>query len=55
MDAANTRFRELGFRISTLTTTRNIRGFQVYAKIGYAELAPFRRAGRRVTSRTPPE
>jgi len=55
MDAAHTRFRELGFRISTLTTSRNIRGFQVYAKMGYADLAPFRRAVRRVTARTPPE
>ncbi len=55
MEAAHTRLLELGFRISTLTTSRNIRGYQVYAKMGYADLAPFRSAVRRVTDRTPPK
>ena len=55
MDAAHTRLRELGLRISTLTTSRNIRGYRVYAKMGYADLAPFRSAVRRVTGRTPPK
>src|SRR6266571_2490305 len=39
MDAAHTRLRELGLRISTLTTSRNIRGYRVYAKMGYADFA----------------
>ena len=55
MDAAHTRLREPGLRISTLTTSRNIRGYRVYAKMGYADLAPFRSAVRRVTGRTPPK
>ncbi len=42
IDAAHVRFRDMGLRISTLTTSRNIRGYGVYAKMGYADLAPFR-------------
>lgn len=48
IDQAHARFRELGLRISTLTSSRNIRGYGVYSKMGYADLAPFRSAVRRV-------
>jgi GNAT superfamily N-acetyltransferase len=34
-------FREDGLRISTLTTSTNIRGYSVYRKLGYVDLAPF--------------
>ncbi len=34
-------FREDGLRISTLTTSRNIRGHQVYGGLGYVDVAPF--------------
>ena len=51
MDAVHDRFRELGFRISTLTTSRNIRGYGVYAKMGYMDLAPFWGGVRPVTQR----
>jgi len=54
MDAVHDRFRELGFRISTLTTSRNIRGYGVYAKMGYVDLAPFWSGMRRVTQRLSP-
>src|SRR2546428_6462528 len=54
MDAVHDRFRELGFRISTLTTSRNIRGYGVYAKMGYVDLAPFWSGVRPVTQRLPP-
>jgi GNAT superfamily N-acetyltransferase len=55
MDAVHDRFRELGFRISTLTTSRNIRGYGVYAKMGYLDLAPFWSGVRPVTRRLPPD
>ncbi len=42
------RFRELGLRISTLTTSRNIRGYSVYRALGYVDLAPFYRGSRQV-------
>ncbi|TLZ81591.1 MAG: GNAT family N-acetyltransferase [Methanobacteriota archaeon] len=54
MDAVHDRFRELGFRISTLTTSRNIRGYGVYAKMGYVDLAPFWSGVRPVTQRLLP-
>src|SRR5256886_12634704 len=54
MDGVHHRFRELGFRISTLTTSRNIRGYGVYAKMGYVDLAPFRAAVRRSSRRRAP-
>jgi GNAT superfamily N-acetyltransferase len=49
IEAAHARFREMGLRISTLTTSRNIRGYGVYSKMGYADLSPFRAASRRVS------
>ena len=48
MEAAHDLFRSLNLRISTLTTSRNIRGFGLYQKLGYADLAPFQAAVRRV-------
>ena len=54
MESAHDRFRDLGFRISTLTTSRNIRGYGMYSKMGYVDLAPFHRAVRRVTGRKAP-
>jgi GNAT superfamily N-acetyltransferase len=54
MEAAHNRFRELGLPISTLTTSRNIRGYGVYAKMGYVDIAPFRRGFRRIIRRSPP-
>ena len=48
MDRIHERFRELGFRISTLTTSRNIRGYAVYRGLGYADLASFYDGTRRV-------
>ncbi len=39
-------YRELSIRISTLTTSRNIRGHGIYAKLGYTDLPPFFQATR---------
>src|SRR2546427_7199536 len=44
IEATHDRFRELGMRVSALTTSRNIRGYGVYAKLGYLGLAPVRTA-----------
>ena len=54
IEAAHDRFREMGLRISTLTTSRNIRGYGVYAKMGYRDLAPFLRAVRQLPPRERP-
>ncbi len=54
IDAVHDRFRELGFRISTLTTSRNIRGYRVYARMGYVNLGPFWGGVRPVTQRLAP-
>lgn len=42
-------FRDEGLRISTLTTSRNIRGYRVYPTLGYVDLAPFYVASRKVS------
>ncbi len=42
------RFRSMGLRISTLTTSRNIRGYGVYAGLGYVDLAPLYCASKRI-------
>lgn len=42
------RYRGMGLRISTLTTSRNIRGYRVYSSMGYRELVPFYCASRNV-------
>lgn len=41
MEHVHAMFREDGLRISTLTTSRNIRGYGVYSRLGYVDLAPF--------------
>ncbi len=43
-------YRERGIRIAALTTSRNIRGYGVYRKLGYVDLAPFYRAAKRIRS-----
>ncbi len=45
-------FREDGLRIATLTTSLNIRGHGLYARLGYVDLAPFY-LGTRVMTRRP--
>lgn len=47
-------YREEGIRIAALTTSRNIRGYGVYRKLGYVDLAPFYRATRRIRVRPSP-
>ncbi len=47
-------YREEGFRIAALTTSRNIRGYGVYRKLGYVDLAPFYRATKRIRVRPAP-
>lgn len=41
MEHVHAMFRDDGLRISTLTTSWNIRGYQVYRRSGYVDLAPF--------------
>ncbi|TLZ89138.1 MAG: GNAT family N-acetyltransferase [Methanobacteriota archaeon] len=55
IEATHDRFRELGLSVSALTTSRNIRGYGVYAKLGYVDLAPFQQAIRQVTRRMAPK
>ncbi len=35
------RFRSMGLRISTLTSSRNIRGYPLYRSLGYVDIAAF--------------
>lgn len=51
MERAHDLYRDLGLRISALATSRNIRGYVLYRKLGYVDLAPFYRATRRLPSR----
>jgi len=46
-------FRSLDIEISTLTTSRNIRGYHVYKSLGYADLGPFLRGFRKVPKNRP--
>ena len=55
IEATHDLFRELGLSVSALTTSRNIRGYGVYAKLGYVDLAPFQQAIRQVTRRMAPK
>ena len=56
MEHVHDLYREEGFRIAALTTSRNIRGYHIYRKLGYVDLAPFYRATRRIRMRpSPPE
>ena len=41
MEHVHDMFRDDDLRISTLTTSLNIRGYGVYRKLGYVDLAPF--------------
>ena len=41
MEHVHGMFREDGLRFSTLTTSLNIRGYGVYSKLGYVDVAPF--------------
>ncbi len=49
-------YRGLGIGITTLMTSRNIRGYGIYEKMGYVDLGPFHRAARRLSAlrRKPP-
>lgn len=53
MDRAHEWFREEGLRIAALTTSRNIRGYGVYQRMGYRELGPFFRAYRTLPRKRP--
>lgn len=56
MEHVHDLYRREGIRISALTTSRNIRGYGVYRKLGYVDLAPFYRATKRIRRRpSPPE
>ncbi len=45
------RFREDGLRIATLTTSKNLRGYGMYLRLGYVDLAPFYLGTRAVAGR----
>lgn len=51
MEHVHGMYREAGFRIAALTTSRNIRGHGVYTGLGYMDLTPFYRATKRVSRR----
>lgn len=56
MEHVHDLYRAEGIRIAALTTSRNIRGYQVYRKLGYVDLAPSYRATKRIRVRpSPPE
>lgn len=52
MEHVHGMFREDGLRISTLTTSQNIRGYGVYRGLGYVDLAPFFVSTRAVPKET---
>ncbi len=54
MDHVHDLYRQADIRIVTLTTSRNIRGYGVYRKLGYVDLAPFYRAAKRIRVRPSP-
>lgn len=54
MEHVHELYREEGFRIAALTTSRNIRGHGVYRKLGYVDLGPFHRASKRIRVRPSP-
>lgn len=41
MEHVHEMFRDDGLRIATLTTSRNLRGYGLYTRLGYVDLAPF--------------
>lgn len=54
MEHVHDLYRQQGVRIAALTTSRNIRGYGVYRKLGYVDLAPFYRATKRIRHRPSP-
>jgi len=48
MQHVHNMFRDMDFRISTLTTSRNIRGHHVYQGLGYVNITDFQSGTRRV-------
>lgn len=50
MEHVHEMFRADALRIATLTTSRNLRGYGLYARLGYVDLAPFC-LGTRILSR----
>ncbi len=54
MEHVHELYRQEGIRIATLTTSRNIRGYGVYRKLGYVDLARFYRAAKRLRMRPVP-
>jgi GNAT superfamily N-acetyltransferase len=50
IERAHDIYRELGLRITTLTTSRNIRGYGIYRKMGYVDLGDFFQASRTLPS-----
>lgn len=48
MEKTHEIYREQGFRISTLATSRNIRGYGIYRGLGYVDIGPMRRAARQL-------
>ncbi len=53
MDHLHETFRADGLRIATLTTSKNVRGYGLYLRLGYHDLAPFY-LGTRVLARASP-
>lgn len=51
MAHAHDMYRDLGIRIATLMTSRNMRGYRIYQKMGYVDLARFERGARRLPAR----
>ncbi len=51
LERAHELYREEGYDISTLMTSRNIRGYGIYRRLRYVDLAPFRHATHRVKGR----
>src|SRR2546428_4150440 len=54
IEATHDRLRELGLSASDLTTRRDIRGYGLYAKLRYADLAPVQQAIPQVSRRMAP-
>ncbi len=54
MEHVHDLYRHEGIRMAALTTSRNIRGYGVYRKLGYVDLAPFYRASKRLPVRPAP-
>ncbi len=48
MERAHEMYKELGLRISALTTSPNIRGYNIYRKMGYVDLASFYRGAKKL-------